>query len=63
MSGDVRGCNSNSLGQCPFCMAALWQQSPDVDEHDLARIGRVIEAWSSLPEHIKLAIEALSLRE
>jgi len=36
-----------------------WLQSQDTDEHDLARIGTIIEAWPTLPEHIKLTIETL----
>jgi hypothetical protein len=40
-------------------VAALWLQSPDTNGHELARIGTIIEAWPALPEHIKLAVEAL----
>ena len=34
----------------------------DSDEHEMALIGRIIEVWPSLPEHIKLAVEALCLQ-
>jgi hypothetical protein len=50
---------NNELRQCPAGVAALWLQLQDTDEHELARIGTIIEEWPALPEHIKLAVEAL----
>ena len=48
----------NELCKRPNCLAALWLHSPDADKHELARIGRIIEAWPTLPDHIKLVLEA-----
>ncbi len=62
VSDDVTNNNGNCLGQCTQYVAALWLHSPDSDEHDVARVGRIIEAWPSLPDHIKLVVEALCIQ-
>ena len=41
---------------------SAWLQSDDIDPHELTRIGKIVEAWPTLPEHIQLAVEALCLQ-
>ncbi len=57
--GDVNTNGGNGLCKCPIGLAALWLHSPDTDGHEVARIGRIIKAWPSLPNRIKVAVEAL----
>ena len=60
VSGDDSVLTTNDLRQCIQRLAALWLLSPDTDEHDVARIVTIAEAWSSMPEAIKIKVEALS---
>lgn len=60
VSSDVTTLNDNDLRQRIRRLAALWLQSGVSDEHDLARIVVIAEAWTALPEIIKLEIEACS---
>jgi hypothetical protein len=53
----------NYLRVLEICLAAPQQRDPGTELHDLAaidaRLERVCAAWSSLPEHVILAILAL----
>lgn len=57
--GDATSIADSKLHQPPGQMAALWLQLEVVKEHDMARLGTIINAWPTLPEHIRLAVESL----
>lgn len=57
---DATALISNNLRQRIQRLAALWLQSAVTDSHHVARIVTIAEAWSSLPETIKLDVEASS---
>jgi len=63
VSDDASICSGNELAQCLHRLAALWLQSPDTGKHEVARIGRIIEAWPTLPDRTKLVIESMCLED
>ncbi|MFK7820594.1 MAG: hypothetical protein AB8G99_17875, partial [Planctomycetaceae bacterium] len=48
-SSDVNLNPDNNLAPHLEWLAALWLHRADIDPHDMARIGRIVEAWTFLP--------------
>lgn len=57
---DASSVGTSALRKQQDRLAALWLQFPDIDRREMTRIGSLIRAWPSLPEHVRLAIETLS---
>jgi len=50
------------LAQCLYRLAALWLQPQGTGKHEVARIGRIIEAWPLLTERAKVDFEKVCFR-